>query len=140
MPYCSEQDIIDRLSATGIRYPLDDDNDATYEAADTALVVAIIAEIDAEIDAYIQGLFASTVPLQGNVWLKVRSVDLACERLCQRKGQAAPASIVACAERSLELLDKVRTRELRIPNAVYPYDVLDPTLRLAGRPRVFNVE
>lgn len=140
MGYCTEQDIIDRLSATGLLYPLDDDGDASYEAADSAIIADIIDEVTAEIDAYIQGLFTDTSALHGNVWLKVRAVDLACERLCQRKGANPPDSIVYCSERALELLDKVRLRELRIPNATYPYDAMDTLKRRAGRPRVFNPE
>ena len=140
MAYCTEQDIIDRLSAVGLLYPLDDDGDASYESADSAIVANVIEEVTAEIDAYIQGLFADTLALHGNVWLKVRAVDLACERICQRKGSNPPDSIVYSAEKAMESLEKVRVRELRIPNATYPYDAMDSTKRRAGYPRVFNPE
>lgn len=137
MPYCSQADIESRLSSTGLLYPLDDDNDGTIEAADTAIIAEVIAEVDAEINMYLTTLFHAPASLAGNVWLKIRAVDLACLRLCERKGASPPDSILSAYERSIDLLERAMKKEVRIPGAVYPMDSFEDRRRV-GLPMASN--
>ena len=138
MAYCVVQDIIDRLSSTGLLVLVDDDNDATLDASESDYVQDAIDDISTEIDAALSTSFEDPSSLSGNVWIKVRAVDLACERICERKGATAPSSISAAAQRSRDMLDQVRMRELRVPNATYPGDGFEIERRKFGLPRAFN--
>lgn len=119
-------------------YPLDDDNDQTYEAADTALIADIIEDIDAELEIALASSFTTPSDLAGNVWLKARAVDLCSERLLTRKGGNPPPSVAEQATRTREWLEMVRKREIRVPYATYPGDGFDTERRQMGLPRVVN--
>lgn len=138
MGFCSEQDIIDRLTTTGIIYSHDDDGDMSYEAADTALIEDTIAQIDEDIKVYLSPSFTTPSSLMGNVWLKSKAVDLVCERVCERKGLTAPQSIKENAERARAWLERVMGREVRVPGATYPGDGSDIERRQFGLPRAWN--
>jgi phage gp36-like protein len=138
LAYCVVQDIIDRLSSAGVLYLVDDDNDGVLDASESAYIQTAIDEIATEIDAALAPSFNTPLTLDGNVWVKVRAVDLACERLCERKGQNPTQSVTLAAERSRQMLDQVRMRELRVPNAVYPGDGFDIERRKFGLPLAFN--
>lgn len=138
MAYCVVQDIIDRLSSTGVLYLVDDDNDGTREASEEAYLQDAIDDISTEIDAALAPSFNTPSSLGGNIWIRARAVDLACERVCERKGQNPPTSVTAAANRSREMLDQVRRRELRVPNATYPTDGFEIERRRFGLPLAFN--
>ena len=87
MSYCSRQDIVDRLGATGLVYVADDDgdqsvsNDEEEKAIEPALASAE-SEIDAALLPYV------TLPIiRPSEWLRHRAIDLAVERVIERKGQ-----------------------------------------------------
>jgi len=138
--YCTEQNIIDRLSLAGLMYLLDDDADESYESADSDIVAEAINDASDEIDVYVARWFENPrTTLSGNSWLKGRCVDIACERLCERKGQNVPASLLSAVGRTREWLAAVATGDLRIPQAVYPTDGTNiEDLREFGLPRVSN--
>lgn len=138
-----EQDVLDRLSQTGVLYQLDDDNDGAYEAADTALVMTCIDEVCVEIDAALAPWIDVPRDAVGNEWLAVRCLDLAAERLCERKGQTPPDSIVNAARRTREWLELVRHGKnsengMRVPGLTYPTDGDTYTAINIGSPRVVN--
>lgn len=138
MAFCSESDITDRLSATGLLYSVDDDNDGVLDASESAVVASVIADIDADIEMYLTPIFNDISSLAGNVWLKVRAVDMVCHRLLERKGQTPPESLIAANTRAYELLELVRTRKVRIPRAAYPGDGFIEENRAIGLPHVSN--
>jgi len=138
--YCAENDIIDRLSLTGLMYLLNDDDDSSYESPDSALVEGAISDASDEIDVYVARWFDNPrLNLFNNSWLKGRCVDIACERLCERKGQNVPTSLLNAVGRTREWLQAVAVGELRIPQAVYPTDATNiEDRREFGLPRVSN--
>ena len=140
--YCVRQDIIDRLSQTGILHVSDDDAKETVgetelrRSVDPAISAAA-GEIDAALIPWIE------VPLSQNEddlnqWLRDRAIDLASEYIAARKGGKVPESFGKAAERSREWLKEAREGKLRVPGLVYPTDAFDLQLRVMGKPRVMN--
>lgn len=143
MAYCEVQDVLDRLSQVGVLYQTDDDDDGSYSTSDADLIETCIAEAAVEIDAALAPWFDTPRSTAGNAWLNVRCLDLASERLCERKGQTAPVSIAAAAERSRAWLELVRRGKesdvgMRVPGLEYPGDSDTITAAEQGRPRVVN--
>lgn len=135
MPYCTRQDLVDRLSGSGLLVTADDDQDGAASGAEGAALDRAIESASAEINASLapRGLIPWAT---GNAWLRDRAVDLAAERLAERRGGVAPASFTAAAGRSREWLDQVRRGELRVPDLVAPAQNAD--LSAPGSPRVGN--
>jgi phage gp36-like protein len=138
MSYCTRQDVVRQLSERGLAYLLDDDGDGETSSGELEPLDAAIESASAEIDLALRPHVH--LPLvEPNVWLRDRGVDLAAERLAQRKGQDVPPSLAAAARRSRVWLEQVRTGQIRPPGLEYAADA-DPRARLAGLPRVLNVE
>lgn len=138
MPYCTRQDLIDRLSATGLVYVADDDGDheVSSDEEESAMDAALLAA-DAEIDAAL--LPFVMLPIAGNnEWLRHRAVDLAVERAIERKGQTVPPSLAEAARRSRQWLEKIRTGAMRVPGLEYTSDAPAEGTTSFGRPRVIN--
>lgn len=138
MPYCGRQDVIDRLSASGVIYVTDDDGDNGDPSPDElAFIDQAIAACDAEIDAAL--LPYIPIPIDGsNEWLRHRDVDLAVERVIERKGQSVPSSLTEAAHRSRQWLEMVRKGEMRVPGLTYPSDSTTGMDAPIGLPRVVN--
>lgn len=137
MSYCTRQDLVDRLSAVGLAYLADDDDDGEVSGSEEErLLDAVIAAADAEIDL---ALWPHVdLPIESNDWVRDRAVDLASERLAERKGHAVPAGLWTAAARSRRWLDAVRRGEFRVPGLVYTVDGDEEGKRTLGRPRVVN--
>lgn len=140
--YCLNQDVRDRLSEAGVLYCVDDDRDGVIDTDGSALIDDAIAAVSAEIDGYLTPVIEA-VPVEqssGNLnrWLRDRCVDLACERLCSRKGKKVVASISQTAARSRDWLEAVADKAMRVPGLVYPGDGFQTERRLIGRPVVGN--
>ena len=136
--YCTEADIITRLSTGSLLYLLDDDNDGSYESADTAIVDQFIEDASGDIDICLQTSFPTPRLLIGNWWLKRAAVDLVSQRLFERKGNGVPTSIMDAADRIREQLDAIRDRRLRVPGATYPMDGFTNERRALGLPHITN--
>jgi phage gp36-like protein len=138
MSYCSRQDIIDRLSASGVIYVVDDDGDNNTPSPDElAYIDQAIAACDAEIDAAL--LPYVSIPIDGfNEWLRHRDVDLAVERVIERKGQSVPSSLKEAADRSRRWLELIRKGEMRVPGLAYASDMSGEADSSLGQPRVVN--
>jgi len=140
--YCLNQDVIDRLSSVGILYCTDDDQSGTTGASETALITDAVESVSAVIDGYLTTVI-ETVPIVQtsttlNRWLRDRCVDLACERLCGRKGKSVVGSIRATADWARNELEKVQNKEMRVPGLTYPGDGFVNERHQIGRPVVAN--
>jgi phage gp36-like protein len=139
MSYCSVQDVIDRLSETGVLYVADDDGNGSLSSDETQR--AIRSSIDAA-DAEIDAALASRVTLPiggGNEWLRYRSVDLSAERLAERKGQSVPTSLKEAARRSRQWLEEVRQGTQLVPGlTLFANPTSSATSSAPGSPRVAN--
>ena len=141
MAYCTVNDVIARLSQSGVLYIVDDDNDGTLDTAEEAYIASAIADASVEIDEALTPWFDDPSQCSGNPWLNVRCIDLACERLCGRKGQTPPETIVARAQYARERLDLVRRSRnaqdgLRVPGLIYPGDTDTERNRIVGKPLI----
>ncbi|MBX9655928.1 DUF1320 domain-containing protein [bacterium] len=138
MPYCDRQDVIDRLSASGIIYVTDDDGDnGDPTPEELGYIDQAISACDAEIDAAL--LPYVSIPIDGsNEWLRHRDVDLAVERVIERKGQSVPTSLKDAADRTRRWLELIRKGEMRVPGLAYPSDLSSEVDSSLGRPRVVN--
>ena len=143
MAYCTVQQVSDRLLAVGVLYAVDDDADDTLDAGESDLVQDAIDDAATEIDEALAPWLDDPRTADGNEWIRVRAIDLACERVCERKGQVAPEGIKAAAQRSREKLDLVRRgttaqNGLRVPGISYPGDTDTSRLKQIGLPQIGN--
>jgi phage gp36-like protein len=141
LAYCTNADVVARLSGSGILYLVDEDNDGILDPAEDLLITAAINDASVEIDEALTPWFDNPSQCSGNPWLNVRCVDLACERLCGRKGQTPPETISARAQYARERLDLVRRSRnaqdgLRVPGLVYPGDTDTERNRVVGKPLI----
>ncbi len=137
MSFCEVQDIIDRLSATGILYAVDDDNDGTREASEEAyLQDAIDFAESTEINPTLLTITETPSIYEGNDTLKWWTVDIASERVAQRKGQTAPESLTQAAQRARDFLTLFREGKYMIPGIKPPAVQRDIEFRNLGRPRI----
>lgn len=134
--YCDRRDLIDRLSEAGVLYIADDDSTGGASSGELeASLDRAIAAASAEIDAALTPI--ARLPLDVELaWLRDRAVDLASERLAERKGGPVPTALAAAATRSRAWLEAVRAGKLRVPGLASPRDL--PPGSGAGRPRVAN--
>lgn len=137
MAFCSVQDVVDRLSSTGILVLVDDDNDGILDASEEAYIEdAISYAASTEINPALMTVTASPSSYEGNETLKWWAVDLACERITQRKGASAPDPVVAAADRVRENLRAFRENRLIIPGVVPSNVSREQEFRGLGRPRI----
>lgn len=127
MAYCTNADVIARLSQAGILYMVDDDNDGILDAAEEVFITSAVSDASTEIDEALAPWFDDPRACSGNAWLNVKCVDLACERVCGRKAQTPPSHVTEAARIAREKLDLVRRSRsapdgLRVPGLVYPGD------------------
>lgn len=140
--YCLRQDVIDRLSDTGILYCVDDDQDGALDSSEGELIDDAIEAVSAEIDGYLTPVIEVVPVVQSsgslNRWLRDRCVDLACDRLAGRKGKKVVASIAGKAALSREWLELVAAKTMRVPGLTYPGDGYREERLKIGRPVVGN--
>jgi phage gp36-like protein len=106
------------------------------------LMYDAVESVSAVIDGYLTTVI-ETVPIVQtsttlNRWLRDRCVDLACERLCGRKGKSVVGSIRATADWARNELEKVQNKEMRVPGLTYPGDGFVNERHQIGRPVVAN--
>jgi phage gp36-like protein len=139
--YCSTSDIQQRLTEAGVKNLADRNRDGSLSGTETtSSLTTAIGWAGTEIDAALTELMPiSTARGAANDWLKQRAVDLASFRACSQGGRSVPESLRLDYERSLQLLEEVRTGSRMIPGLTYqlPYDSPASTMRA---PRVTNVE
>lgn len=131
--YCVSADLSKRLTAGGLVYAADrDDDDGVVNSAESSEYVdSAIAQVDTEIDAAIQ-LKYDTTTARGNAWLKFIAVDLACVRAIENGGREAPAGLLEARDRARKQLEKVECGELMIPGlaprtptpSIYPNNLM----------------
>lgn len=113
--YCVSADLSKRLTAAGLVYAGDRDDDGVLDASEsTAYIESAIEQVDTEIDAAIQ-LKYETATARGNSWLKFIAVDLACVRAIENGGREAPAGLLEARDRARKQLELVANGELSIP-------------------------
>lgn len=137
MAYCTADDVIDRISAAGLVYVADDDGSGSVTAdEESASVSAAISSASAEIDLALAPV--ALLPITAsNEWLRHRAVDLAAERLAERKGQSVPFSLAEAAKRTRAWLEEVRTGRRRVPGLARP-SAADGRSATEALPRVVN--
>lgn len=122
--YCTNAQVMDRLSNTGLLFLVDDDDDDTYDSSESDHVDDVIEESCAEIDSFLSQKF--DLPLSTSNasadWLRMASLNLVVERLFERKGGNIPSGIQIAAQRTRAYLERVREGTLRIPGMTYPED------------------
>lgn len=139
--YCSETDVQLRLTEAGVKNLVDRNRDGVVSPAEAANAIATaVTWAGTEIDAALTELMpVATARGSSNDWLRQRAIDLAAFRACSLGGRSVPDSLQSDSERSLVLLEEVRTGARMIPGLTYqlPYDSPASTMRA---PRVVNVE
>lgn len=139
MAYCTNADVTNRLSSIGILYLVDDDNDGVLDVSEDAYVTEAISYATTEIAESLAPWFDDPFAVTTNAWITDRCVDLACERICGRKGQDPPAIILQAAQAAREKLEKARSGRhapdgLRIPGLIYPGDTDTLKNQIYGKP------
>lgn len=141
MSFCSVDDVIERLSFAGVLYQADDDDDAESQSEsaeideDRETIEACIRYADEEIKRALLTYTTTPTQYEGNETLRGWGVDLASERLCERKGQAVPESFLRAAERTRQNLATFAAGQMMIPGVVPPYTQRIESWK-AGRPRI----
>lgn len=105
--YCTEDDIENRLSTTGVTLRTDD-------TPPTALG-DVIDDASTLIDEHCRLRYTPAV-LAASDWVNQRATDLAACLLCERRGNPPPASIQRKHDRAMERLELVRRGLLQIPD------------------------
>ncbi|MBX9770804.1 MAG: DUF1320 domain-containing protein [Candidatus Obscuribacterales bacterium] len=137
MAYCNEQSVIDRLSNTGILFIADDDEDNTLDTNEMAFVSQAILDTSTEIDVALATVI--DLPIVGtNLFLQRINVDLAAERLCERKGGEVPAGILAAANRARTWLSMIMKKQIRVPGITYPQDLYTKEDLARRLPKIVN--
>lgn len=131
--YCESADLQRRLTASGLKYvgDRDDDDNAVSALESSEYIESAIAQVDTEIDAAIQHKYETTTA-RGNSWLKFIAVDLACVRAIENGGRESPAGLLEARDRARKQLEKVENGGLAIPGltpktptpSVYPNDLV----------------
>jgi phage gp36-like protein len=106
--YCTQSDLVNRLSADGIAYRTDD--------VPPAALGDVLAEAATVIDEHCR-LAYDPASLAQSDWVQQRATDIAAFMLCQRRGNPVPPGVAQKYERTLERLELVRKGQLAIPDA-----------------------
>lgn len=107
LAYCSQNDIINRLSADGVTYRTDDNPPTTLGD--------VIVDAGTQIDEHLFFLYDPNQLVQSD-WVRERAADIASYLLCERRGNPVPPGIAAKYERTMERLEKIRLGLLAVPN------------------------
>jgi len=130
-PYCTRQDLINRLSATGVIDRADDGPPA--ELGD------VIDNASTIIDEHCLLLY-TPARLAVSDWVNQRATDIAASLLCERRGNPVSQGIAKPYERTMLRLEQVRLGVLSIPDIAARREAvpamsnlrvrLDPVLRV----------
>lgn len=137
--YCTAQDVQNRLTESGLIYAADRDGDGAVSPGEmTAHVTSAIQYAGNLIDAAIASyLLPANARGQGNSWLRDRCVDIACARVTSNGGDEVPERIGTDAEKSMDMLDEVRSGDLHVPGLTIP-PPYNSDRRTRGLPRAVN--
>lgn len=121
--YCTTTDLVNRMSAEGVQYRIDDDpptalGDVLAEAADT-------------VDEHCWTMY-SQAALAGSSWIKERCADIAAYLLCERRGNPVPPGIAQKHDRTLKKLERVQLGLLQVPFLA----VLRTAVPIMSQPRI----
>ena len=104
--YCSSDDVEDRLSTTGVDLRTDD-------APPTALG-NVLKRAATKVNQYL--LLHYTAPsLQASDWVNQTATSLATFYLCERRGNAPPASVAADYDEAMDDLKLIRKGVFAVP-------------------------
>lgn len=106
-PYCTVQNIQDRLSLVGVTLRVDDD---------PTVVDAVIKNASTKINFYCFGKYSPEV-LAANDWVTERCTDIATCILCKRRGNPCPQSVADDFDAAIADLQLIRTGAAQIPDA-----------------------
>lgn len=120
--YCTETDIVGRLSFLGLLNCIDVPGDGVLSADDRAEMLApAVAYASNLVDTYLaQQIPIATARGSGNQWLKDRATDIAVARVIGSRGREIPENVKADQDRSISLLQEIRTGQYQIPGFPYP--------------------
>lgn len=107
IPYCSQNDLLNRLSADGVNYRIDDNPPVALGD--------VIIDASSQIDEHLFFLYDPTQLVQSD-WVRERCADIAAYLLCERRGNPVPPGIEAKFVRTMDRLEKVRCGQLAVPN------------------------
>lgn len=143
MAYCTSQDVVDRLSSTGILYFVDDDSSGTVGVAETQLITDIIELAQSEVDCALAAWMEVPVTITATAterltWLKLQTINIATAMVCQRKGASLPDEIKEAATRTRQQLVEVAEGTRKVPYLTYPLERNAQILRNVGLPIVRN--
>ncbi len=97
-PYCTLQNIQDRLSINGVTLRIDDVPPTTLGD--------VIAEASSIIDEHCAHRY-TPANLAVSGWILYRATDIACYLLCERRGNPVPIGIAQRYERAVAKLEQV---------------------------------
>ncbi len=136
--YCSESDIVSRLSYLGLLNCLDVPGDGVLSADDKAeMLVPVIAYASNLVDTYV----AQQMPIESargaqNAWLRDRAIDIAAARVIGTRGRELPENVKGDRDQAITLLEQIRTGQLLIPG--FPYPAPANTRYMNRAPKVAN--
>lgn len=105
--YCSENDLINRLSADGINYRTPDNPPTTLGD--------VLTDACSQVDEHLYYLY-DPAQLAASDWVRERAADIASYLLCERGGDPVPPGIQQKYERTMARLEGVRTGTLAVPH------------------------
>lgn len=120
--YCSQSDVINRLSEDGLRYLIDRDQDGLVsEDEKTRFLDVAIERAGLTIDTQIQHLMKpSFARAAANTYLKHICVDLAVGQLARLAGGEPAISVIVSENEAKKKLERIRFRQDIIPGLAYP--------------------
>ena len=120
--YCSRDDIEYRLSAQGLRFLADRDQDGDVDETELEQFVDTqIAEAGLYIDQRLHHIVSPAVARASqNEWLKARCIDLATENISRIGGNDPPDFVVITAERARIELGAIESRQRQVPGLIIP--------------------
>jgi phage gp36-like protein len=138
--YATLSELVSRLSAPGLKYLLDDNDNGTLDLiGDEPIYLSDALRLTAvEIDAALCPFFDMPFDGRTNDWLVRMHVDLATAWLASRKGANVAEDLKANAAQVRAWLEKIRNGEMRVPGLVYPSDKWLFKTRNSGTVRVQN--
>ncbi len=120
--YCSQSDVINRLSEDGLRYLIDRDQDGLVsEDEKTRFLDVAIERAGLTIDTQIQHLMRPNFArAAANDYLKHICVDLAVGQIARLAGGEPAISVIVSENEAKKKLERIRYRTDVIPGLVYP--------------------
>lgn len=112
--YCTQGDVEAELSINGVELRLDDDLSGTVSATELAnLVTALIGWATARVNLFLLGRYDAAQLAQSWVVNDITTIFV-CYRLCRRRGNPAPSSIVELYQEAKELLQSLKESKLSL--------------------------